>query len=162
MAVNPTPMRIQPSFQIAWQQMGIPSISSLRLPRTLQWWQWCKLGGIAALVALVATIFVPHPLVVAIALHWICDLTVQSGETAMRKKDRGRHLALHSLVAGLPMAIAGMMVSPLHVLVWATVGIISHYAVDWTRKFGLGETMVGFVVDQIAHLAAIVVIILVG
>lgn len=147
----------------AIRQMAIPGLNRLRAPASLQWWEWCKLTGLIGLVALIAAVFArPAPFFIALALHWACDITVQSGETAMRKKERGRHLALHAIMAGgLPMAVAGLTISPVHAIIWAVVGVVSHYAIDYARKFGLGETMIGFVADQAAHLAILAITLLV-
>ena len=132
-------------------------------PARLQWWEWGKvlgvIGIIAVIVLLAAGVFVP-PAIVALVLHIAGDFTFQSDQTAAHKEDRGRHLVAHALVAGgLPMAIAGLATGdPLTTLSWILVGTVTHYAVDWTRKFGIQSTMTGIVLDQIIHLATIVVV----
>jgi hypothetical protein len=143
------------------QPLSIPSISTIR-SRRLFWWEWCKLGGLAALVALalVAVFGVPHPLFTAVLLHLFVDFTAQGNDTAAHKGERGRHLALHAVVSGLPMAVAGATVSPQAILVWTAAGIVAHYAVDWTRKFGIESRVLGGIVDQVTHAATMAAIIL--
>ena len=128
----------------------------LRSPTSLQWWEWFRLAGTLAIVSLLVTLIcgvVPSPFVVAVVLHVTLDFTVQSDEVALRKGERGKHLLLHALAAGgLPMAISGLFVGPAAVLTGTAAGIISHYAVDWTRKFGLRCWWEGVAADQLCHL----------
>jgi hypothetical protein len=63
-------------------------------------------------------------------LHIFADFACQSVETSERKKERGR-------------------------IAWAIAGAIGHYAVDWTRKFGIQPIGLGAALDQLAHLAVI-------
>jgi hypothetical protein len=147
------------------RQMAIPTLTRLQSPSRLRWWEWGKIVGLIGLVAL-AVLFVtggtPHPAVVAVLLHIALDLTLQSTETCLRKGDRGRHLLVHALVSGgLPLAIAGLVAgNPVAALTWAVAGALSHYAVDWTRKFGLRHRALGCTLDQACHLLTILVLAL--
>jgi len=118
--------------------------------------------GVVVLAALFITNHVPHPAIVAVIVHITADFTLQSSEMALRKHERGRYLLIHALVAGgLPLAVAGLVHgNPSTVLIWTGVGIVSHYAVDWTRRFGLNDTPVGIALDQVAHLGIILTLIL--
>jgi hypothetical protein len=129
------------------------------------YWQWGKFAGgvgLVVLAILLVTDRVPHPAIVAVILHFAGDFTSQSSETAMRKHERGRHLLVHAIVAGgLPMALAGLVTGNLvTVLVWAAIGFVSHYAVDWTRRFGLEGTLWGVALDQVCHLLIILALVL--
>jgi hypothetical protein len=129
-------------------------------PSCLSWWEWCQIGGcvaLAVLVALLAAGCALHPAVIAMLLHVACDFTCQSAETASRKPQRGRHLFAHALAAGgVPLAFAGLATgNPLRVLVYATVGFLGHYAVDWARKFGIQKWLPAILADQSAHLLLI-------
>ncbi len=129
------------------------------------YWQWGKLVGVVGLVVLAILLVidrVPHPAIVAVILHIACDFTSQSSETALRKHERGRHLLVHALVAGgLPLALAGLVTGNMvTVLVWTTIGFVGHYAVDWTRRFGLEGTGWGVILDQVCHLLIILALVL--
>ena len=128
----------------------------VRTPTSLQWWEWFRLAGALALVALLVALIhrvVLSPFVVAVVLHVTLDFTIQSDEVAARKGERGKYLLLHALAAGgLPMAISGLFVGPAAVLTGAVAGIVSHYAIDWTRKFGLPAWWEGIAADQVGHL----------
>jgi hypothetical protein len=102
--------------------------------------------------------------VVALVLHIAADFTLQSAETARGKGERGRHLLVHALAAGgFPLAVAGLVTGqPATVIAWATAGAASHYAVDWTRKFGLRQLWPGVILDQAGHLLIILVLALMG
>ena len=131
----------------------------------LLWWEWGKVTGglgLVGLAVLLATGHVPSPVVAAIALHVAIDFTLQSEETALQKVARGRHLLIHSLIAGgIPLAVAGLMTeSPLTALLWVAVGVISHYAVDWTRRFGFRQVALVAISDQAGHLLAILLLVL--
>jgi hypothetical protein len=127
----------------------------------MEWWEWFKLLGALGLLALLPLLTlgasVP-PLIVAAALHLAFDFTFQSGETAARKGERGRHLFVHALCAGaLPHAVAGILTgNPSLVLVWASIGFISHFGIDWTRKFGVQSVALSATLDQAAHLLVLV------
>ena len=74
----------------------------------------------------------------------------------------GRHLLVHALAAGgLPLAVAGLGTgNPVAVVTWTAVGAASHYAVDWTHKFGLQQVALAVVLDQACHLLTILVLVL--
>jgi hypothetical protein len=140
-----------------WTSAARPPLAALR------WWEWVKIVGAAGVVVLVILLVsghTPPPVVVAVLLHIFADFTCQSSETAARKEERGRHLLVHALVAGgVPLAVAGLMTgNPATALTWVSVGVVSHYAVDWTRKFGLRQAALGVILDQACHLATIVVL----
>jgi len=167
------------------QTMGINNVKKRQLLdgntrtlaiRTLAWLQnlplpsYWKCGkvmgavGIVVLAILQITGHTPHPAVIALVLHVVGDFTAQSSETAKRKPERGRHLLVHALAAGgTPLAVAGLATgNPVTALVWATIGVASHYAVDWTRRFGMRDTALGVVLDQCAHLVIILTLVLIG
>ena len=136
----------------------------VKAPTSLQWWEWMKLAGALAMMLLLATLVngvVSSPFVVAVVLHVALDFSLQSDEVAMRKGERGKHLLLHALAAGgLPTAVAGLFVGPAAVLTGTAIGVISHYAVDWTRKFGLRQEALAGLLDQACNLLAILVLTL--
>jgi hypothetical protein len=147
--------------------MSIQTLTRLRSPSLLQWWEWAQVMGAAGLVALailLMTDYVPHLAAVAVLLHVAADFTFQSSETALRKGERGRHLLVHALAAGgLPLAFAGLVTgNAVAVVTWTAVGVASHYAVDWTRKFGLRQMALAVVLDQACHLLTILVLVLTG
>lgn len=149
------------------RQMPIPTLIRLRSPSLLQWWEWGQVLGTAGLVALATLLmagYVLHPAAVAVLLHVAADFAFQSTETALRKGERGRHLLVHALVAGgLPLAVAGLVTGyPVAVVTWAAAGAASHYALDWTRKFGLRQVAAGVVLAQACHLLTILVLVLAG
>jgi hypothetical protein len=139
-----------------------PRTSAVRSPfATLRWWEWVKIVGAAGVVILVIALVsghTPPPVVVAVLLHIFADFTCQSSETAAHKEERGRHLLVHALAAGgIPLAVAGLITgNPATALTWISVSVVSHYAVDWTRKFGLRQAALGVILDQACHLATIV------
>ena len=139
-------------------------LQSLHLP---SYWKFGKVMGAVGIVVLAVlhiTGHTPHPAVIAVVLHVVGDFTAQSPETAERKPERGRHLLVHALAAGgIPLAVAGLATgNPATTLVWTIIGITSHYAVDWTRRFGMRDTALGVVLDQCAHLAIILTLVLIG
>ncbi len=143
--------------------MSIQTLAQLCRPLRLPWWRWAELGGAVGLVALALRLLLgraPHPLAIAALLHVAADFTFQSEETALQKAKRDRHLVVHALAAGgLPLAIAGSIAgSPASVLLWSFVGTASHYAVDWTRKFGVHNLALAVLLDQGCHLTTIVVL----
>ena len=145
--------------------MFIQTFARLRSPSLLEWWEWVRIAGAAGLALLVLFLLagnVPHPVVVALTLHLVTDFTLQSAETALHKGERGRHLLVHSLAAGgLPLAAAGLVVGgPVTVILWTALGVAGHYAVDWTRKFGLRNEAMGHFLDQVCHIATILVVVL--
>ena len=150
------------------QQLQARNTSTLTGLRRLSfpvYWKWGKfLGGVGlfVLAILLVTGHVPHPVVVAVLLHIAGDFTLQSPETAQRKHERGRHLLVHALVAGgLPLAAAGLAAGNLvAVLVWTAIGVVSHYIVDWTRRFGMEGRPWGVVFDQVCHLLIISALVL--
>jgi hypothetical protein len=131
----------------------------------LRWWEWGKvIGGLGllGLAGLLAAGYEVSPAIAAIVLHFTIDFTLQSEETAVQKVDRGRHLLIHALVAGgIPLAVAGLMTeSPLTALLWTAVGVASHYAVDWTRRFGFRQVALAAISDQAGHLLTILFLVL--
>lgn len=98
----------------------------------------------------------------ALTLHVAANITFQSTETGLRKRERRHFLLIHALAAGgLPLAAAGLAVgNPVAVLVWTPVGVASHYAVDWTRKFGLRQVVPAAALDQTCHTLTILALIL--
>ena len=146
-------------------QLSIPVPARLESLRPLEWWEWGKIVGLVGLTVLVFTLFtghVLHPAVTAVLLHVTADFTFQTAETVRRKVERGRHLLIHALVAGgLPLAIAGFVIgNHLAVLSWVTVGAMCHYAVDWTRKFGVQQVSRAVALDQACHLLVILALAL--
>jgi hypothetical protein len=149
------------------QQMSIPTLNRLRSRVPLCWWEWGKLAGLASLVAWMALSIAGldlHALVVAVLLHVTLDFSLQASETSVRKGERGRHLLVHALAAGaLPLAVAALVTGrPLAVITWSVAGAASHYAVDWTPKFGLRIQALGATLDQIGHVLTIVTLALLG
>jgi hypothetical protein len=145
--------------------MAIPTVLRLRSPQSLLWWEWGKLAGIAGLGLWMGFSIAGldlHPAAVAVLLHVVLDFTLQSSETCVRKDERGRHLLVHALVAGaLPLAAAAFLArSPVAVLTWSAAGAVSHYVVDWTRKFGLRREAYRATVDQICHVLTILLLAL--
>jgi hypothetical protein len=129
-------------------------------PHRLCWWEWCKIAGATGLIALVASVLAGVDLpaaAVAALLHLAAGYTFQSAETAARKGERGRHLLVHALTAGaLPLAAARLVTGNLPgVLVGAAVGLVSHWLIDATGKYGLGTTVAGVVLDQVSHVLVI-------
>ena len=134
-------------------------------PARLLWWDWGKILGATALAGLVVALamgYVPSPAVMAAVLHLAADFTFQSAETSARKGERGWHLVVHSLVAGgLPLALSGLLAGHLAaVLPWTAAGAAIHFAVDWTRKFGLRSLPLAVGLDQACHLAVILALTL--
>jgi hypothetical protein len=134
-------------------------------PLRFRWWVWPKLLGAAGLVFLTIVLVAghhPHPVVVAILIHLAADFTFQSPQTAMRKEERSHHLLVHALVAGgLPLAVAGLIIgNPVAVLTGSAIGVASHYAVDWSRKFGLKRAALAVGLDQTCHLLSVLLIVL--
>lgn len=130
---------------------------------SLRWWEWVELAGCVAMIALTILLtagYELHPALIAVLLHVACDFTCQSPETAIKKGERGRHLFCHALAAGgVPMAIAGIAAGSVGaILNWTVVGVASHYAVDWTRKFGIHRMLPGILLDQVCHLTLILVL----
>jgi hypothetical protein len=160
--------------------MGINVLKKQLVPerniRTLIWlqhlsfpsyWKCGKALGVVGIIVLAILHFTghtPHLAAIAVILHVVSDFTAQSPETAERKPERGRHLLLHALTAGgIPLAVVGLMTgNPARALVWTVIGVASHYAVDWTRRFGLRDTPLGIVLDQSAHLLIILTLVLTG
>jgi len=121
-------------------------------PKELAWWQWMKLASAVALVllAIALLIGVRVPLVVQrVVLHLALDFALQSQWVAAGKVQRKRALIVHSTIAALP-AIASESVAT--VILSLVTYSISHYAIDWTRKFGIENMKLGAIVDQAAHL----------
>jgi hypothetical protein len=60
-------------------------------------------------------------------------------------------------------AVAGLVIgNPVAVIICTAVSAASHYAVDWTRKFGLRQMALAVVLDQACHLLTILVLVLTG
>ena len=160
-------MRVESVLGTFARQMSIPTIGRFRSAAPLRWWEWGKLAGIATLVAW-ATLSLAdvdlHPAVVGVLLHVTLDFTLQASETCKQKLNRGRHLLVHSLAAGgLPPAVAALTIgSPAKIVVWAVGGAIVHYAVDWTRKFGLRNQALGSALDQACHVLTILALAVLG
>jgi hypothetical protein len=137
-------------------------VNLFKAPSRLQWWEWAKLAGCVAMVALLCLLVagcIPHPAVVAILMHIAADFTCQSPETDAKKSQRGRHLVIHALAAGgTPLAIAGIATAdPRTIIVWTAIGVAGHYLVDWMRKFGIRKLAPAVLLDQACHLAVILV-----
>lgn len=138
-------------------------LARLRYPLTLRWWEWGKIVGFVALVWLAVFILsghIPSPVTLALVLHFAIDFTMQSPKMALRKVERGRYLVMHALIAGgLPLIIAGLLTgNPYIALIWMVIGAVSHWAVDWTRRFGIRNPLLAAFADQIGHLAVIVLL----
>jgi hypothetical protein len=147
--------------------MSIQTLIRLWSPSLLQWWEWGKIIGAAGLVTLaiiIITGYNPHPVLVALTLHLAADFTFQSPQTALRKRESRRLLLIHALAAGgLPLAATGLIAGKfLAVLIWTAAGVSCHYAVDWTRKFGLRKTVLAVGVDQTCHVLTILILVLTG
>ena len=136
--------------------------SAIRKSQSLAWWQWIELLGaisfVVLLIAFVCGVKVPS-FVIGLILHIAMDFTFQSSETAGRKGERGRHLAVHALIAG---GLVGLLTG-LSVSLWAgigglIIGGLSHYGIDYSRKFGLANWKLGLALDQVLHLGAIAII----
>jgi hypothetical protein len=118
------------------------------------WWQWGKLHGKLNVVLLpLCALTGLHPVIGALLIHFTVDFTAQSTETAIHKGDRGWHLLVHAIYAGgLPLAIAGLLYgNPALALVGSAVGALSHWLIDYTRKFGVENELLGAALDQMAH-----------
>lgn len=101
----------------------------------------------ALFIALVLGVEV-HSLVVVLVLHIALDFSLQTNEIAMGKGNRGKYLLIHSIiVGGLPALMTGSVLA-------MAIGIVTHWAIDWTRKFGLGETQ-GAIADQATHIVVL-------
>ena len=121
-------------------------------PRELVWWQWMKLVSAVALVLLAFALLigVRVPLVIQrVVLHLALDFALQSNWVAAGKVQRKRALIVHSTIAALP-AIASESVAT--VILSLVVYSLSHYIIDYTRKFGIENMKLGAIVDQAAHL----------
>lgn len=135
--------------------------------KSLAWWQWAKLVGaiglVVLLIALATGCNVPS-LIIGLVAHLACDFTFQSGETAGRKGERKRHLVVHSVIAGgLVGLLTGLSVGLRAGIGGLAIGIITHYGIDYTRKFEnlvVENWKLAVALDQLAHLVAIVIIIL--
>jgi hypothetical protein len=137
---------------------------TLRNRQSLQWWQWFKLLGaislVILLIALALGVKVPS-LAIGMILHLACDFTFQSSETAGRKGERGKHLIAHSLIAGgLVGILTGLSVSLWVGMEGLVIGAISHYLIDYSRKFEnlVTNWKLGIALDQVCHICAIAVI----
>lgn len=133
----------------------------------LPWWMWGKLIGAAGLITLVFLLMMGHilpPVIVAVLIHVAVDFTFQSAETARLKGNSKRHLIIHALVAGgLPLALTGFLTGcPIVVIAGTVIGVVCHYAVDRTRKFGLPQLALGVALDQTCHLMLVTMLILLG
>ena len=140
--------------------MSIHTLAQLCRPSRLPWWRWVELGGAVGLGVVAVHLLLGrplHPLAIAALLHVAADFTFQSEETAIQKSTRDHHLTVHALAAGgFPLAVAALISgSPVNVLVWTIAGTASHYAVDWTRKFGVQRLALGVLLDQGCHLVTI-------
>ena len=136
------------------------SLSLVFAPSRLQWWQWGKLFGAVGLVALLcwmaASGALPHPLVLGVVAHLACDFSLQSDWVAGEKSKRGKALLYHALIAGgLPGALVGLYAGPVGCLSAIVIGVVSHYAIDYTCKFGCKSVAVGATLDQVAHIIAL-------
>ena len=86
---------------------------------------------------------------------FFADFSLQSAEAALRKVERSRHLLVYALAA------AGSEVGdPATVVLWTTLSVAGHNAVDWTRKLGLRNEVMGNFLDQACHVATILVAVL--
>ncbi|MCX7682964.1 MAG: DUF3307 domain-containing protein [Anaerolineae bacterium] len=149
------------SFSPQLESMSI--LARLRYPLTLRWWEWGKILGFLGLVWLGGSLLlghIPSPVVIALVLHFAIDFTLQSPKMALRKIERGPYLVMHALIAGgLPLIIAGLLAGkPLLALIWMVVGAATHWAVDWTRRFGIRSPLLAAFADQICHLAVILLL----
>jgi hypothetical protein len=147
--------------------MSIHVLAQLRHPARVPWWCWIEIAGGAGLLALAVLLLlgrVPHPVAMAALLHLAADFTFQSPQTARLKARRDRHLLVHALVAGgLPLAVVALVArDPVAVLVWTALGAAAHYAVDWTRKFGLRRLVWGVLLDQGCHLVTLLLLVTLG
>lgn len=134
----------------------------VKAPISLQWWEYFKLVGIVALAAVLGGLLAGAELdgrVVGLAFHTVLDFTLQSNWVAANKGNRGKALLFHAIIAGgLPGAIKGMMSGGLvGCLIGVVLGTTSHYAIDYTRKFNCKSVAMGIVLDQVAHLAVLLV-----
>lgn len=136
----------------------------LRHPELLVWWEWGKVVGAVVLVVL-GVLFIlgraPRPAIVGVLLHITSDFTFQSPGMALRKWERGPHLLIHAIVGGgFPLVVAGFMQGGLVVaLTWATIGAVCHYAIDWSRRFGIQRLALGVALDQASHVLSILIVI---
>ena len=137
------------------------SLSLVFAPSRLQWWQWGKLFGAVGLVTLLcwmaASGALPHPLVLGVVAHLVCDFSLQSDWIAAEKSKRGKALLYHALIAGgLPGALVGLYAGPPACLLAILIGVVSHYAIDYTRKFGCKSVATGATLDQVAHIIVLI------
>jgi hypothetical protein len=100
----------------------------------LQWWKWGRILGAVGILNLMISLamdHIPHPAVVAVLLHALA-------------------------AGGFPLAVASLATGePVITIAWAIAGAAGHYAVDWTRKFGMQPIGLGVALDQASHLAMI-------
>lgn len=148
-------------------QMSARVTNQLRHLPYLPWWMWGKLAGGCGLIALAILLmmgYVLPPAVMAVLIHVAADFTLQSAETARLKGDSKRHLLIHALAAGgLPLALTGLLTGyPIVAIAGTVVGVVGHYAVDRTRKFGLRRLALGVALDQTCHLMMVVILTLLG
>jgi hypothetical protein len=128
---------------------------------------WGKLIGAAGFITLAMLLMMGHTLptvVVAVLVHVAVDFTFQSAETARLKGSSKRHLLIHALAAGgMPLALTGFLTgSPSVVVAGTVIGVVCHYAIDRTCKFGLPRLALGVALDQTCHLMTVVILILLG
>lgn len=134
----------------------------VKAPTSLEWWAYPSLAGMLGLAAVLGGLLAGGELsgwIVGLALHTVLDFTLQSDWIAMNKNDRGKALLFHAIIAGgLPGAMKGLMTGGLvGCLVGVVIGIASHYAIDYTRKFNCESVALGVILDQVAHLAILLV-----
>lgn len=135
----------------------------VKAPASLEWWEHGKLLGMVALGAVFGGMLAGAKLdgwVVGLAFHTVLDFTLQSNWVAANKGNRGKALLFHAIIAGgLPGAIKGMMSGGLvGCLIGVVLGTTSHYAIDWSRKYGIKDLRIAIVTDQLSHLVVLLLI----
>jgi len=121
------------------------TIAGLSDPRSLAWWQWGKLLG---LVLPPLALLADSRFVLAVAMHVLCDFSLQNDWMAYNKGNNLLALAVHSLIAG---AVPGFVAAGPG---GALVGFLTHLAID-----GLGLSRIGCVLDQVLHIAVLALVV---
>jgi len=121
------------------------AIAGLSDPKSLLWWQWGKLLG---LVLPPLALLADSRFVLAVAMHVLCDFTLQNDWMAYNRGDNLLALAVHSLIAG---AVPGYVAAGPG---GAIVGFLTHLAID-----GLGLSGISYVLDQVLHIAILALLV---
>lgn len=121
---------------------------------------WSSYFGLVGLAWAAQLLITPYsrctPFLMGVAMHLVCDFSLQTPWMSAAKASEKPALLLHSAAAGfIPLAAVGMMGgNPALALMGGLTGFISHLAIDSCAKFGL-PFVLGFVLDQGLHITII-------